>query len=70
VNRYKAEACSMDLEGGGCGCVCLCMCFCSSRKVSCCSLQIEMYCWKSVMLVTTLSSRHFIVAPILSRQDD
>jgi len=40
--------------------------FSSSRKVSCCSLQIEIYCWKSVMLVTASSAKHFLVALILS----
>jgi hypothetical protein len=29
-------------------------------------LQLEIYCWKSVMLVTASSAKPFLVAPILS----
>jgi hypothetical protein len=40
--------------------------FFSSRKVSCCTFYIEIYCSRFVMLVTASSSKHFLVAPILS----
>jgi hypothetical protein len=34
--------------------------------MSCCSLQMEICCWKSVMLVTASSAKHYLVAPVLS----
>jgi len=48
------------------GNTCVVMYFFSSRKVSCCSFQMEIYCWKSVMLVTASSAKHFLVAPVLN----
>jgi len=64
MNRYKGGGLFSGVFGS-CGNV-FGHVFFSSRKVSCCSLQIEIYCWKSVMLVTASSAKHFLVAPILS----
>ena len=44
----------------------LVMYFISNKRVSCCTLQIKICCCKSLVLVTALSAKHFLVAPVLS----
>lgn len=64
MNRYKAGACSMEFIGF-CGSG-IWSCISSAVEESCCTLQIKIWCCKSLVSVTASSAKQFLVAPVLS----